>query len=710
MPSGWVLLDGRLVRRGSDFTARLYYDLGQGFNEPQSIAPPISRKGTIHELIWLPRGIKALRWQAMNSAGEFEQSPLRMKKVSWFERTVRMIRRVVPTFYVHSRAKRRKIELTVWRMLFDLRGAYEAAGKLRAYAPPVDYQAWIARFDALTEQDREQIRAHIARLAMRPVISVVMPVYNPREEFLRVAIESVRRQLYPHWELCIADDASTAPGARQVLEEYQAQDPRIKICFRTENGHISEASNSALALATGDFIALLDQDDVLAEQALYRVAVEVASHPEAVLVYSDEDKIDEGQQRFDPCHKPDWNYQLLLSQNYISHLGVYRTEVVRKLGGFRRGFEGSQDYDLALRVIELARPQDIRHIPAILYHWRAAEGSTALAAEAKGYAVTAGQRALTEHLARMHVRGTISPAAVGSFYRARYELPEHKPLVSIIIPTRDQADLLRQCVESVRKRTQYPNWELVVVDNQSTDETARRYLVQLANRERVTVLRYDQPFNYSAINNFAVRHARGEVLCLLNNDTQVITRDWIEEMLGVLLQPGVGIVGARLWYEDGSLQHGGVIVGAGGTAAHAHAFLPRSEPGYFGRAQLMQEFSAVTGACLMVRKSLYEALSGLNEKNLAVAYNDVDFCLRAREAGWRVVWTPYAELYHFESRTRGAEDVGERKGRMARESAYMRRRWRHAIKNDPYYNPNLSYERPDFVLSHAPMAPQPWRE
>jgi len=361
-------------------------------------------------------------------------------------------------------------------------------------------------------------------------------------------------------------------------------------------------------------------------------------------------------------------------------------------------------------VIEQARPQDIRHIPAILYHWRAAEGSTALAAEAKGYAVTAGQRALTEHLARTHVRGTVSPAPVGSFYRVRYELPEHKPLVSIIIPTCDQAELLRQCVESVHKRTQYPNWELIVVDNQSTDETARRYLVQLANRERATVLRYDQPFNYSAINNFAVRHARGEVLCLLNNDTQVITRDWIEEMLGVLLQPGVGIVGARLWYEDGSLQHGGVIVGAGGTAAHAHAFLPRSEPGYFGRAHLAQEFSAVTGACLMVRKSLYEQLGGLNEKDLAVAYNDVDFCLRARDAGWRVVWTPYAELYHYESKTRGAEDVGERKGRMARESAYMRRRWRHIIKNDPYYNPNLSYERPDFVLSHAPMAPQPWRE
>jgi O-antigen biosynthesis protein len=709
-PAGWVLFNGMLTRRGSDYTAKLYYDLGQGFCESQSIAPPISRRGTIHELIRLPKGIKALRWQAMNSPGEFEQSPLTMRKVCWIERMARMIRRVVPALHLHSRAKREKIGLTFWRMLYDLRGAYEATGKLRAYAPPVNYQAWIARFDALTERDRELIRAHIDRLTVRPVISVVMPVHNPREDFLRTAVESVRRQLYPHWELCIADDASTSPGTRRVLEEYQARDPRIKVCYRTENGHISEASNSALALAMGEFIALLDQDDVLAEQALYRVAVEFAEHPDAVLIYSDEDKIDEGRQRFDPYHKPDWNYQLLLSQNYISHLGVYRTEVVRGLGGFRRGFEGSQDYDLALRVVEQARPQDIRHIPAVLYHWRASGGSTAIAPEAKGYAWTAGQRALAGHLERTGVRATVEHSPVGSYFRVRYGLPRERPLVSIIIPTRDQADLLRECVESIRKRTRYSNWELVIVDNQSTDEKARRYLEQLAKSERVNVVRFDRPFNYSAINNFAVRHARGEVLCLLNNDTQVISQDWIEEMLGVLLQSGVGIVGARLWYEDDTLQHGGVIVGAGGTAAHAHAFLTRSDSGYFGRAHLAQEFSAVTGACLMVRKSLYEELGGLDEKNLAVAFNDVDFCLRAREAGWRIVWTPYAELYHYESKSRGAEDSGARKGLMRRESAYMRRRWVRVIQNDPYYNPNLSYERPDFVLSHAPMARCPWRE
>lgn len=707
---GWILLNGSLLRRGSDYTARLFYDLGDGFNETHSITPPISRKGTIHELIWLPRGIKALRWQAMNSPGDFEMSPLTMRKVCWIERIVRMLRRVLPVFSVHSRAKRLKVGLTAYRVLFDLRGSYEAAGKLRAYAPPVNYQAWLERFDTLSNEDRQLIRKHIERINRKPVISVVMPVYNPHEEFLRAAIESVRQQLYPHWELCIADDASTTPEARRVLEEFREQDPRIKVCYRTENGHIAEASNSALEQATGKFIALLDQDDVLAEQALYLFAVEISEHPDCVLLYSDEDKLTEGRMRFEPYHKPDWNYQLFLSQNYISHLGVYRTEVVRSLGGFRKGFEGSQDYDLALRMIEKARPRDIRHIPVVLYHWRATTTSTASDQRTKDYSKASSLRALNDHLARTRVNAKATPAAHTDFFRIRYELPKVNPLVTIIIPTRDQPALLRKCIESIFRNTHYPKWEIIVIDNRSTDENALHYLQQLSHKDPVTVLRYDHPFNYSAINNYAIRHARGEVLCLLNNDTQVITPEWIEEMLGVLLQPGVGIVGARLWYEDDTLQHGGVIIGAGGTANHAHAFLTRSDSGYFARAQLIQEFSAVTGACLMVRKSLYEQLGGLDEKNLAVAFNDIDFCLRAREAGWRVVWTPYAELYHHESKSRGKDDTPERKKRMKREGAYMHRRWGHVMGNDPYYNPNLSYERPDFILSHAPMIEQPWKE
>ena len=708
-PYGWVLLDGCLIRRGSDCAAKLYYDIGNGFNEKHAIAPPITLKGTIHELIWLPANIKALRWQAMNSAGEFEQSPLTLRKVSSIERVARMIRRVVPMLWAHPLEKRRKIGLTFWRMIFDLRGAYEAAGKLRAYAPPPEYGARIGDDGGLTNDDRIAIRRHIRALAQTPLISVLMPVYNPNIQHLREAIDSVRRQLYEKWELCVADDASSDPAVKCVLEEFAGADPRIKVSFRDSNGHISEASNTALGLATGEYLALLDQDDLLAEHALYYVATEIAAGPDALLIYSDEDKIDGSGQRREPYHKPDWNYRLLLSQNYVSHLGVFRTELVRRVGGFRRGFEGSQDHDLTLRVIEHARPGQIRHIPVVLYHWRAAPGSTAADPQAKNYAWSAGRSSVAEHLERTGVIATVRAATVGAFYRVEYQLPSRPPLVSIIIPTRDQCALLRQCVESIRARSSYTNYEIVVVDNQSTETDALEYLEALGKLPGVSVIHYDRPFNYSAINNLAVQRARGEIVCLLNNDTEVISPGWIEEMVGLVLQPMVGIVGARLLYSDGTVQHAGVITGVGGVANHAHLGFAPNDPGHFGRAWLVQEYSAVTGACLMTRKSLYEELGGLNEKDLPVAFNDVDFCLRARDAGYRVIWTPYAELYHHESRSRGKDDSPEKRKRFEGEIAFMRRRWAALIESDPYYNPNLSYQRPDFSLSHVPRTVKPWQ-
>jgi glycosyltransferase involved in cell wall biosynthesis len=708
-PSGWVLLDGRLIRRGSDFAAKLYYDRGNGFSEKDAVAPPVTLKGTIHELIWLPPGIRGLRWQTMNSAGEFEQSPLTLRKVAPIERVARMVRRIVPMLWMHPLEKRRKIGLTFWRMILDLRGAYEAAGKLRAYAPPPDYGELVGHEAGLTENDRIAIRRHIRTLATTPLISVVMPVYNPNIEHLRDAIESVTRQLYEKWELCIADDASTSPEVRRVVEKYAGADARIRVVFRDKNGHISEASNSALALASGEFIALLDQDDLLPEHALYYVAVELADRPDALLVYSDEDKIDDSGERREPYYKPDWNYQLLLSQNYVSHLGVFRTELVRQLGGFRTGFEGSQDHDLTLRVIEHAKADQIRHVPEILYHWRAVAGSTAADPQAKNYAWSAGRQAVSEHLERTGVSATVELAPIGSFYRVRYELPSSPPLVSIIVPTRDQCALLRQCVESIRARSSYGNYEIVVVDNQSTEADALVYLGALAKSPGISVIEYNKPFNFSAINNVAVGQARGEIVCLLNNDTEVIAPGWIEEMVGLLMQPMVGIVGARLLYSDGSVQHAGVIVGVGGVANHAHLGFARNDPGYFGRAWLAQEYSAVTGACLMTRKATYHELGGLNEKDLPVAFNDVDFCLRARDAGYRVVWTPYAELYHHESRSRGKDESPEKRKRFEGEIAFMRRRWAALIEGDPYYNPNLSYQRPDFSLSHVPRTVKPWQ-
>jgi GT2 family glycosyltransferase len=708
-PSGWVLMNGRLVRRAADYSARLYIDTGRGFEEGASIAPPITLKGTLHELVNLPRGIRAMRWVVMESPGEFEQSPLVMTEIGIFERVWRMVRRIVPMFFKHRSEKRERIGLTPWRMLVGLQESYHAAGLLRAYTPALSYRRWIERYERLSAQDRRRILSHMERMSRRPFFSVVMPVFNAPPEFLRAAIESVRQQMYPHWELCIADDASTETEVREILDEFAAADERIRVVYREVNGHISEASNSALALAQGEYVVLLDQDDLLPEHALYWIAAELEQHPDAVVIYSDEDKIDEYGRRFEPYFKPDWNPQLILSQNFVSHLGVYRREALRAAGGFRRGFEGSQDYDLLLRVTEGLSPIRIRHVPAILYHWRAAAGSTALDAGEKCYAWEAGRKALAEHLARTGVDAEVLETEWGSCYRVRYALPIDKPLVSIVVPTRDRFDLLHCCIESILSKTVYDRYEILVVDNQTVERRALKYLAVLRNRPRMTVLCYDQPFNYSAINNFAAQHARGEVLCLLNNDTEVLSPDWMEEMLGCLTQPGVGIVGARLLYPDNTVQHGGVLVGVGGVANHAHAFRPRQDPGYFGRALLAQDFSAVTGACLMIRKSLFEKLGGMDEKGLAVAFNDVDLCLKARQAGWRIVWTPYAELYHHESVSRGSDDTPEKQARHKAEAACMRTRWEAFLARDPFYNPNLSVERPDFSLSHTPSVVLPWR-
>ena len=563
--------------------------------------------------------------------------------------------------------------------------------------PPL-LHSWIRRYDTLTDASRATIKQIIAKLAIKPVISVVMPVYNPRPEWLQEAIESVRSQLYPHWELCMADDASTDLRVRELLEQYAREDTRIRIVFRENNGHISAASNSALALATGEYIALLDHDDVLAEHAFYWVADAINRHPDAGLIYSDEDKIDEHGSRHDPYFKCDWNHDLFLSHNLVTHLGVYRTSLVRSLEGCREGFEGAQDYDLALRCIERLRADQIIHIPRILYHWRSHKGSTAQDAVSKPYAVLAGARAINEHFQRLKIRATAEALPQGH-YRVRYALPSPPPLVTLIIPTRNGLALLRRCVSSVLEKTDYPNYEVLIVDNGSDDRDVLEFLDRVVADRRAQVRRDDRPFNFSALNNRAVEVARGELVGLINNDIEVVNRSWLTEMVGIALQPGVGAVGARLWYPDNTLQHGGIVLGVGGVAGHSHRRLPRGADGYFNRANLIQSLSAVTAACMIIRKRIYLEAGGLDEKHLAVAFNDVDFCLKVRELGYRNVWTPYAELYHHESATRGYEDSPEKRGRFATEVAYMKQRWGTILRNDPAYSPNLTLDREDFSIA-----------
>ncbi len=571
------------------------------------------------------------------------------------------------------------------------------------------YRAWIRLYDTISDADRRAIGAAIARLADPPLISVVMPVYDTPEQYLRAAIESVCRQLYPHWELCIADDASPSPHIRSVIEEYRARDRRIKVCYRSRNGHISAASNSALALAEGAFVALFDHDDVLPEHALYMVALTLARQPELDLIFSDEDKIDTAGNRFGPYFKSDWNPDLMLSQNMVSHLGVYRRSLVSEIGGFRLGYEGSQDYDLALRVCARTTPERIAHIPHILYHWRAIPGSAALGSGEKAYALTAARRALADYLARCGVAATVGASAWPDFHRVRYPLPEPAPGVSLIVPTRDRVDLLRRCVSGLLERTDYQRCEIILVDNDSVEPLTRAYFAELAAQPRVRILNWPGPFNYSAINNFAVAQATYGIVGFLNNDIEVIHGDWLQEMVSHAVRPEIGAVGAKLYYPDDTIQHAGTVLGLFGGAGHAFCHFSRSNPGYAGRLMLTQDLSAVTAACMVLRREVFVAAGGFDEVNLPISFNDVDLCLRIREKGYRILWTPYAELYHWESASRGSDFARGRIARFRQEGKYLTERWRAAIENDPCYSPNLTLASADFGLAFPPRVRLPWR-
>jgi glycosyltransferase involved in cell wall biosynthesis len=600
------------------------------------------------------------------------------------------------------------------RQFYRYEPLFKWIGQLRTRIAGGSYRKWI-RTHRLRATDRDAIARHIDRFNARPLISVLMPVYNAPADALRAAIESVRTQLYPNWELCIADDASTSGEVRGILEKFRNDDARIKVAYRPVNGHMSAASNTALAMARGEFIALLDQDDMLSEQALYQVVAELNAFPETDIVYTDEDKIFSGWlnsngRRGDPHFKSGWNPDLLYAQNYISHLGVYRAALVKSVGGFREGFEGSQDFDLLLRCLASRGEARVRHIPAVLYHWRAGPGSTAENPQEKSYATENGIKALEEHFRARGLAGVaVKPGRFPTTYHVRFPLPQPAPKASLIIPTRNQHTVLRTCIDSISAKTTYSNYEIVVVDNQSDDEESLRYLDEI-RKSGVRVLRYDKPFNYSAINNFAVGKVDGEVIGLLNNDIEVISPGWLTEMVSHAMRPDVGAVGAKLYYPDDTVQHGGVIVGICGVAGHSHKHTARGNSGYFRRLCVTQNLSAVTGACLVVRKDNYLRVGGLETEALTVAFNDVDFCLKLCEIGLRNVWTPHAELYHHESISRGPEDSPEKLARFRREIEYMTARWGERLRHDPYYSPMLTLEWENFTPDYRSAPRKPWRD
>ena len=549
------------------------------------------------------------------------------------------------------------------------------------------YQVWLKR-QQLTASQEQAIRKNVEAFTFRPTVSILMPVFNIEERWLKAAIESVSRQLYPHWELCIVDDASTVPYIRPFLEALKLRERRINLKFLTENEGISGASNHALGLATGEFVAPLDHDDVLAPDALYEVVRCLNDDRSVDLVYTDHDVRGPDGVRRHPLFKPDWSPDLLLSMNYVTHFCVYRRALVLAAGGYRKGMEGSQDYDLLLRVTELTN--HIEHIPKQLYSWVQAPTSVASNPGAKSYAHEAGRRALQDAMKRRGMAGEVVDGA-GAPYRYRVKRAIlGQPLVSIIIPSRDNGRLLEPCIRSIEDRTTYRRFEILIVNNESRDPKTLEYLKHISHR----VIPYAGSFNYARMNNLAAAEARGDHLLFLNDDTEVIAPGWLDAMLEHSQRREVGAVGARLLFPNGMIQHAGLILGIQGRVGHAFWGFPGNHPGYYDFARVIRNFSAVTAACLMTRKAVFEQLNGFDEA-FDVSYNDVDLCLRLRERAYLVVYTPYATLNHHQSASRGAYDPEKDR----KYEDLLRERWRHVFeKGDPYYNPHLTLTDLDFSL------------
>ena len=572
------------------------------------------------------------------------------------------------------------------------------------------YARWVEECDRLTVKDRLMIRGHIQRFRRQPMISVLLPAYNTPAELLREAIASVRAQLYPVWELCIADDASTQVHVRDIIEDACAKDARIRSVRRAHNGHISAASNSALELAQGEYVALLDHDDILAERALYEIVAALDRHPDTDVVFSDEDRLQDGV-RHSPYFKPGWDPDLLLGQNSVSHLGVYRTSLLREIGGFREGYEGSQDHDLALRAIRVAGSERVKHVPAVLYHWRL-RGDGSFSDTQLARCVDASRRAVSEYVRALpggEGAQVVANPFISSYHRVVWPLPDELPKVSAIVLTRDKAHLLAMCMRGLLHSTEYGNLEVLIVDNGSSEPDALRLLDEMEADPRVRVLRDGRPFNYAALNNCAAREATGEFLLLLNNDIEVTDAGWLREMVSQALRPGVGTVGAKLLYPDGRIQHAGVVLGVGsfdggpGIAGHFGHNEPKKSVGYFGHSALQRTVSANTAACLVVRRAVFLEVGGFDEAKLPIAFNDVDLCLRIGQRGLRHVWTPFAELLHHESASRGKDHSPENIARSDSENHHMRKAWGVLLDSDPFFNPNFS--RTD----HTHQLPRPGR-
>jgi GT2 family glycosyltransferase len=561
-----------------------------------------------------------------------------------------------------------------------------------------DYRSWVKRHEVLTIKDRASIAKRIAKLKYRPRISIFVLPSAQAGGFLGRTIDSLRAQLYPNFNVSIISDDTS----NQTLSE--SADERFRI-LTPEDGEAAVSVVNRTLQASGEFVGFVTAGDELAAQALYLFVEQLHRFAGAHIIYSDEDSIDADGARSHPYFKPDWNQDLLHSGDFLSRLALYRTTLLQSIGALRSDFGQSAFYDLALRATESLSRFRIRHLPHVLYHRRAAPQSNNGNGEIHNG--DSQVRALQAHFDRQSIAARVISSLSGSC-RVRYPLNRENPLVSVIIATRDRVDLLRQIVNDVLNKTDYAPVELIVVDNQSRDPATREYLQEIQKHPGTSVLTYDGRFNFSAINNLAARHARGEVLAFLNNDLKIISDDWLREMVSHAMRAGIGAVGAKLYYPDDTIQHAGIILGLGNLAGYVHRYAPRDAAGHGGRLNRVQDCSAVTAACMVLKRAAFEDVGGFDDANLPVAYNDVDLCLRLRERGYRILWTPHAELYHFESASRPSDSSPEEKQRYERECAYLKARWHHEVARDPFYNPNLTIAAEDYSLAWPPRVGKPW--
>lgn len=680
------------VKDASRLDSRIYVNYGKGFKDKDAFSLDLTPNSVTKRVIYLPKSAMKLRWNPAEQAGRVS-SP-----------KIKLIRLTQGRALKHMRGKLFRNQQKVGLDSNKISTLSKDEVQLR-YSKLFDNRSPGFKYYGQWVLDKEPELWNDKLLVEAIQFSIVVPVYNSKPEWLDSLYKSVNDQIYSNWQLILVDDNSPSKETKSKLIDIEKLDERVSVVWRKINGHIAIATNDGLKQATGSYVLFLDHDDCLSPYALNELSSAIKFNPKAKLVYSDEDLMSESGDRIYPHFKSDWNPDLLLSHNYVTHIACYSKVLIDELGGFHQGVDGAQDYDLVLRAMSIIGQNEVVHVPKVLYHWRMVNGSTASIATAKNYATEAGLKALQKYVAVREPKATVMHDKIANFYKVAWPLPSVLPTVSVVIPTKDGLEVLKPCVDSVLSTANYPKLELIVIDNGSTDEKTLRYLesIELVQAQsngmpvNFSVVKDSGGFNFSRLMNIGAKNASGDVLLLLNNDVEAINAGWLQAMLRHACREEIGCVGAKLLYPDASIQHAGVILGLGGYAAHAHRGLPKSHPGYFGRAQVTQNLSAVTAACLMIRKDVFESVNGFDEE-FEVAYNDVDFCIRVMQAGLRNIYVPEAELIHHESKTRGEDISSEKKKRFDSEKQRLMHRWEKILVNDPYYNPNLTRYREDFSL------------